>query len=101
MLKIRLQRTGKKGQAFFKVVVTEHTTKPKGKYLEFLGSYDPHAKKISVKGERVKHWLSKGAHLSPTTNNLLVGNGIIEGQKVQAWKPKKKKRSLGLMAEIA
>ncbi len=91
MLKIRLQRTGKRGQAYFRVVVLEHTTKPKGKYLEFLGSYDPHKNEISVKADRVKYWLSMGAQLSETANNLLVGKGVIEGEKVKAWKPKKKK----------
>ncbi len=92
MLKIRLQRTGKRGQAYFRVVVLEHTTKPKGKYLEFLGSYDPHKNEISVKADRVKYWLSMGAQLSETANNLLVGRGVIEGEKVKAWKPKKKKK---------
>jgi small subunit ribosomal protein S16 len=90
MLKIRLQRTGKRGQAYFRLVVTEHTTKPKGKYLEFLGSYDPHKNELSVKADRIKYWLSVGAKLSETANNLLVGKGIIEGEKVKVWRPKKK-----------
>ncbi len=101
MLKIRLQRTGKRGQAYFRVVVLEHTTKPKGKYLEFLGSYDPHKNEISVKADRVKYWLSMGAHLSETTNNLLVGKGVIEGEKVRAWKPKKKKEKEAAQAKAA
>lgn len=33
-----------------------------------------------------------GAHLSETANNLLVGKGVIEGEKVKVWKPKKKKK---------
>lgn len=97
MLKIRLQRTGKRGQAYFRVVVLEHTSKPKGKYLEFLGSYDPHKNELSVKADRVKHWLSVGAHLSETANNLLVDRGIIEGEKVKVWKPKLR-RSKGVGA---
>ena len=90
MLKLRLQRTGKIGQAYFKVIVTEHTVKPKGKYLELLGSYDPHKNEIIVKIDRVKYWLSKGAQISETLNNLLVGRKLIEGEKVQVWKAKKK-----------
>lgn len=101
MLKIRLQRTGKRGQAYFRVVVLEHTTKPKGKYLEFLGSYDPHKNKLSVKADRIKHWLSVGAHLSETTNNLLIGKGVIEGEKVKVWKPKKKKEKEPAQAKAA
>ncbi|MEX2052988.1 MAG: 30S ribosomal protein S16 [Candidatus Paceibacterota bacterium] len=91
MLKIRLQRIGKRGQAYFRVVVIERTTKPKGKYLELLGSYDPHKNEVTVKADRVKHWMEKGAQLSPTVNNLLVSRSIIEGEKVQVWKAKKKK----------
>lgn len=93
MLKIRLQRIGKRGQAYFRVVVTEHTTRPKGKYLELLGSYDPHKNEINIKGEKVKYWISKGAQMSPTVNNLLVARKIIEGEKVQVWKAKKKPAS--------
>jgi small subunit ribosomal protein S16 len=92
MLKIRLQRIGKRGQAYFRVVVLEHTTKPKGKYLEFLGSYDPHKNELKIDRERIKYWLSKGAKLSETVNNLLVERKIIEGEKVKVWKPKSKKK---------
>lgn len=84
-----MQRIGKKGQAYFRLVVTEHTTRPKGEYLELLGSYDPHKNSMDVKADRVKHWMSKGAKLSATANNLLVGRKFIEGEKVQVWKAKK------------
>ena len=93
MLKIRLQRIGKKKQAYFRFVVTEHTTKPGGRYLELLGSYDPHKKIVQANAERVKHWMSKGAQLSDTVNNLLVGRKLIEGEKVQIWKPGPKKKA--------
>lgn len=92
MLKIRLQRIGKKGQAYFRLVVLEHTQKPKGRYLEDLGSYDPHANLLNAKKERVEHWLSKGAQLSETANNLLVDRKVIEGEKVTVWKPRPKKK---------
>ncbi len=91
MLKIRLQRIGKKGQAYFRVIVTEHTQKPKGRFLEDLGSYDPHKNMVNAKKERVEYWMSKGAQLSATVNNLLIGREIIKGEKVQVWKAKKKK----------
>ena len=94
MLKIRLQRIGKRNQAYFRVVVTEHTTKPKGRYLELLGSYDPHKDTVTVKGERVKYWIDKGAQLSDTVNNLLVERKIIDGKKVKVWKAKKKENKI-------
>ena len=90
MLKIRLQRTGKRGQAYFRVVVVEHTKKPRGKFLELLGNYDPHKKEFKVNMERVNHWVSKGAQVSPTANNLLVNYKYWDKPKMPSWKPKKK-----------
>jgi len=90
MLKIRLQRIGKRGQAYFKIIVNEHTSKAQGSYLELLGSYDPHAKNLIIKKDRVQYWRSVGAQFSPTVNNLLINKKVIEGKKVQSWKPKKK-----------
>ena len=91
MLKIRLQRTGKRGQAYFRVVVVEHTKKPKGEFLELLGNYDPHKKEFKVDMERVNHWVSNGAQVSPTVNNLLVNYKYWDKPKVQSWKPKPQK----------
>lgn len=90
MLKIRLQRIGKKGKAYFRVVLLEHSRRPKGSFQELLGSYDPHAKKFDVKKERIEYWKSKGAQTSPTVNNLLINYKVLTGDKVQSWKPKKK-----------
>lgn len=55
-----------------------------GPALEILGWYDPHMKptKIEVKADRVQYWLSKGAQSSATVHNLLVGAGVIKGEKV-------------------
>ena len=93
MLKIRLQRIGKPGHAYFRMVVVEHARKAKGKYLELLGSYDPHKKNLQAKKEKVEYWISKGAQLSPTVNNLLITHNVITGVKVPSWKPKKAKEA--------
>ena len=90
MLNVRLQRVGKRGQAYFRVVAVEHTKKPKGKVLELLGSYDPHKKEFKVKKERIEHWVSYGAQVTPTVNNLMVNYKVWNKPKVQSWKPKKK-----------
>jgi small subunit ribosomal protein S16 len=93
MLKIRLTRTGKNRHASFRVVVTEHTNPVKGKFLELLGSYNPHAEgaaKLSVKADRLKYWMSKGVQASPTVHNLLIDLKIIEGKKKESWKAPKK-----------
>jgi len=90
MLKLRLQRTGRKGHAQYRIVVTEHTAPPKSGSLELLGSYDPHLKKLAIKEDRLNHWISNGAKPSATLNNLLIKEGIIKGDKMVSWKPKKK-----------
>ncbi|MEK7525546.1 MAG: 30S ribosomal protein S16 [Patescibacteria group bacterium] len=90
MLKIRLQRIGKRGQAHFRVVIQEHTEKAKGKSLELLGSYNPHQKVLNVQKERIEYWMSKGAQISPTVNNLMVNYKVWDRPKMISWKPKKK-----------
>lgn len=89
MLTIRFQRTGKKKQAYFRVVLQEHTQKPKGKYLENLGNWDPHANKFVANSERVKLWISKGAQVSDSVWNRLVDQKLIEGEKRQIVRVKK------------
>ena len=93
MLKVRLQRTGKRGQAYFRVVVVEHTKKPKGEFLELLGSYNPHEKQFQVKKERIEYWVSQGAQVTPTVNNLMVNYKVWDKPKMQSWKPKPSSRA--------
>ena len=88
MLVIRLFRTGKKNQAFFKIVVTDKTKAPRaGRYLEEVGFYNPLKKEKKLNAERIKYWISVGAKPSPTLHNLLISEKIIEGKKI----PKHKK----------
>lgn len=90
MLKIRLQRTGRKHETTFRVVVTDSKNSTKsGKSLEVLGSYDPRRDDNTIlKADRIKHWISVGAGLSGTINNLLVSKKIVDGKKVNVL-PKK------------
>jgi len=87
MLTIKLSKLGKKNKKVFRVIISEKGRDPYGNSLEILGSYDQYHKELQVKTERINHWLSKGAQMTPTVNNLLVGKGIIEGKKVIASKP--------------
>jgi small subunit ribosomal protein S16 len=89
MLSIRFNRTGKRNQAQFRIVVQEHTVAPGGRHVEVLGSYDPHSKKSVFKADRIKYWIGKGAQVSDSVWNLMIKNQIIEGVK-RAVKMKKK-----------
>ncbi len=102
MLKIRLQRIGRKNDPAFRVVLTDSKNSTKsGKFLELLGTYNPKVaeKKDRTKftDDRIKYWISKGAKLSDTMHNFLVRDGIIEGKKINALpkkKPTQKKKEL-------
>ncbi|MFH1867061.1 MAG: 30S ribosomal protein S16 [Patescibacteria group bacterium] len=93
MLTIRLARVGKKKQAFYRLIVSEKTLDTKGSYVEALGSLNPHTNPpaANLKADRIKYWLEHGASLSPRVHNLLIDHKLIDGEKVKAWWPKKKK----------
>lgn len=89
MLKIRLQRTGRKNDAHFRLIVTPSTLKPKtSQYTELLGTFNVKAGTSEIKGDRVKHWMNVGAQMTPTVHNLLISKKIIEGKKINVL-PKK------------
>ncbi len=90
MLKIRLQRTGRKHEPTFRLVLTDSKNSTKsGKLLEVLGSHDSrHDKSTSIDGEKVKYWISQGAKATGTVHNLLITQKIITGKKVNVL-PKK------------
>ena len=90
MLKIRLQRIGRKNDPSFRVVLTDSKNSTKsGRFLEILGTYNPKAGEKVFQNEKIKHWLSKGAKLSDTMHNFLVHDKVVEGKKKNVL-PKKK-----------
>ncbi len=91
MLTIRLSRIGKKNKPMYRLIISEKARDPYSRSLEILGSYNPFTKKLQAKADRIKYWLSQGAGMSATVNNLLVSKGIIEGKKRKASRMKKKK----------
>lgn len=93
MLVIRLSRTGKNAQPSYRMIVSEKSKDPWGKYLEILGHYYPkkEAKIVDLKEERLKYWIGKGAKLSETVNNILVNQGVINAPKVRMVKISKRR----------
>ena len=83
MLKIRLQRVGRKHIPTFRVVLTDSKNSTKsGRFLEILGSHDPRNEKATViNGARIKELVSKGAQVSDTLLNLLEKHKVIDGKK--------------------
>ena len=101
MLVIKLSKVGKTNKKMFRLIVSEKSRDPYGHVLEILGSYNPYSKELQVKEERVNYWLGKGAQMTATVNNLLVGKKVVAGEKVAASKakPKSEKRLAQLKAK--
>ncbi|MDD4901118.1 MAG: 30S ribosomal protein S16 [Patescibacteria group bacterium] len=93
MLIIRLARIGKKNKPLYRLVISQKQKDLYGTSLEILGSYNPHAKTLKANNEKIKYWLSRGAGMSPTVNNLLIEKKIIEGKKVKATRNRKPKEA--------
>lgn len=82
MLKIRLQRVGRKNDPSFRLVVLEGTEGPKsGKHVDHIGFYNAVTKQKTLDADKAKHWVAKGAQPSDTVYNMLVTAGVIEGKK--------------------
>jgi small subunit ribosomal protein S16 len=89
MLKIRLQRIGRKNDPSFRAVLTDSKNSTKsGRFLEILGTYNPKAGEKVLDADRIKYWMSQGAQCSDTMHNFLIHDKVIQGKKVNVL-PKK------------
>ena len=77
MLAIRMQRTGRKGHATFRVVVQDSRLTPtSGRFVAQLGHYDPHTKSAKIDSEKATYYLSHGAQPSQRVARLMVKEGV-------------------------
>ena len=77
MLVIRLQRTGRKGHAQFRVVVQDSRRTPtSGRVVAALGSYNPHTKEVILDKEKAALYLSNGAQPSDRVVRLLQAEKV-------------------------
>ena len=82
MLAIRMQRTGRKGHAMFRVIVQDSRLTPtSGKIVALLGIYDPHAKTTTLDKENAATFLKNGAQPSDRAALLLKSEGV----KLPTW----------------
>ena len=71
MIKIRLNRQGKRNDPFYKIVAIESFRKKGGKYIDALGFYNPSTNEIQIDKDKLKGWVKKGAQISPAVKKLL------------------------------
>jgi small subunit ribosomal protein S16 len=91
MLVIRMQRTGRKGHAQFRVVVQDSRRTPtSGKIVASLGSFNPHSKEASIDTEKASFYLEHGAQPSERAARLLKSEGVKLPEWVQQSESKKR-----------
>jgi len=78
-VKIRLQRHGRKGYAYYHIVIADSRAPRDGKFIERIGSYNPNTNPatIDLKFEKALHWLQTGAQPTDTTRNILSSEGVL------------------------
>jgi small subunit ribosomal protein S16 len=82
MLAIRMQRTGRKGHAMFRVIVQDARRTPtSGNVVAQLGHYDPHTKAVTLDKEKTLFYLEHGAQPSERIAQLIRG----EKMKLPEW----------------
>jgi small subunit ribosomal protein S16 len=79
MVKIRLRRTGRKNQPFYRIVVADSRSPRDGRFIEIIGHYNPRQKEggLTVNTERADYWLGVGAQPTDTARSLLRRAGVL------------------------
>ena len=119
--KIRLQRGGRKGYAFYSIVIADVRAPRDGKFTEKIGTYNPNTNPATVdlNFERALYWVNVGAQPTDTARNILQREGVymmkhLQGgvkkgafdeataqKKFDAWKADKQKGLDNLREEEA
>ena len=119
--KIRLQRGGRKGYAFYSIVIADARAPRDGRFTEKIGSYNPNTNPATVElnFERALYWVECGAQPTDTVRNILSREGVylmkhLKGgvkkgafdeaaaqKKFDAWKADKQKGLEKIAAEEA
>ncbi|MBS5526729.1 MAG: 30S ribosomal protein S16 [Prevotella sp.] len=76
--KIRLQRGGRKGYAFYSIVVADVRAPRDGKFTEKIGTYNPNTNPATVDldFDRALYWVETGAQPTDTARNILKSEGV-------------------------
>src|SRR5215210_7158587 len=87
-LKIRLARGGAKKRPFYSIVVADARSPRDGRVIEKLGTYNPmlergHTDRVTLKEERIRHWLGVGAQPTDRVARFLGDAGLVEKPAVK------------------
>jgi small subunit ribosomal protein S16 len=110
--KLRLQRHGRKGYAFYHIVVADSRAPRDGRFIELIGTYNPNTNPatVDINFERALYWVCNGAQATDTTRNVLSDKGVylkkhllggvkkgafseaVAEEKFEAWKKEKESK---------
>ncbi len=83
--KIRLQRGGRKGYAFYSIVIADVRAPRDGKFTEKIGTYNPNTNPATVdlNFDRALYWVNVGAQPTDTVRNILKREGVYMMKHLQ------------------
>ncbi len=119
-VKLRLQRHGRKGYAFYHIVAADSRAPRDGKFIDRVGSYNPNTNPATIvlDFDKALHWLNVGAQPTDTVRNILSREGVLMKKHLQggvkkgafseeeaekrfaAWKQEKEAKVTKTKAEI-
>jgi len=78
MVRIRLRRTGLKGQPSYRLVIADKESPRDGRFLEIVGFYNPRTNPatLDIKEDRVYEWMTKGALPTESVAQLFKTAGV-------------------------
>ena len=76
--KIRLQRGGRKGYAFYSIVIADVRAPRDGKFIEKIGTFNPNTNPATtdLNFDRALYWVETGAQPTDTVRNILKSEGV-------------------------
>lgn len=84
-VKIRLQRHGKKANAFYHIVIADGRAPRDGKFIEKIGTYNPttNPATIVLDNDKALSWLQNGAQPTDTCRAILSYKGVMYKNHLQ------------------
>lgn len=119
--RIRLQRRGRKGYAFYSIVIADVRAPRDGKFTEKIGTYNPNTNPatVDINFDRALYWVETGAQPTDTVRNILSDEGVylmkhLRGgvkkgafdeataqQKFDAWKQEKTNKTTAVVSKLS
>jgi small subunit ribosomal protein S16 len=94
LVRIRMQRSGRKNRPFYRIQVVDSRVRRDGAGIEQLGWYDPVArdesKQLNLNEERAKYWISRGAQPSDTLRDIFAKRNLIDTVRWEAVRTRRR-----------